>query len=119
MSMSKKYSPFAALSSREQQERWLEFQNTRLPYINGEVDMTLSEKDADWLGKHIEKIEPPAPAKNSPTPHMGNRNLMGQVDDGQRNAQSFQKTTHRQYDAVIRRMMEAEKQARQFQASSV
>jgi hypothetical protein len=113
--MSRNSSPFAALSSRDQQERWLEFQNTKLPYINGEVDTIISEQDSDWLGRSGDPRGMRAP--NNPTPYSGmpqgqanSRPMMGQLDYQPKNF-------HRQYDTVIRRMMEAEKQARKYQQS--
>ncbi len=107
---SKKYSPFTALTAREQQERWLEFQNSKLPYIDGEVDSLLSEDTPEWLGRSIEKKAPVSPpSSHASTPP--DTALAEKMD-----AQAFQKTTHRQYDAIIRRMMDAEKQTMSYQA---
>ncbi|MEA5014479.1 MAG: hypothetical protein VB099_07945 [Candidatus Limiplasma sp.] len=100
--MSRKYSPFAALSSREQQERWLEFQNTRLPYISGEVEPTQELTPEPPAPVHNQNREAPrhAPLETQPSPYP----------------LTFQQAQHRQYDAVIKRMTEAAKQTRQFQS---
>lgn len=117
--MSKKNSPFAALTSREQQERWLEFQNTRLPYITGEVDTATAADTAQWVGQHIDKAIPPSAAQNRQT----NQDAQGRPSPQQRmrnepsSMDSLQKINHKQYDAVIRRMMEAEKQVTAYQPS--
>ena len=100
--MSRQYSPFAALSSREQQERWLEFQSARLPYVNGEVEPTPEEK-AEQLAhaknregtRHVPAASKVAPASNP---------------------LSFQQAQHRQYDAVMKRMTEAAKHTGNFQS---
>lgn len=116
--MSKKHSPFAALTSREQQERWLEFQNTRLPYIEGDVDTTISQEDAEWLGQYIEKAATQsAPADSPQKPRTMQGTAQSQGSAGHYDAQSMQKTRHHQYDAIIRRMKDAEKQAFKFEKS--
>lgn len=93
--MSRQYSPFAALSSREQQARWLEFQNTRLPFIDGDM-----EPSSEFESVHTKARETDHPqsmeAKTLYTP------------------QTFYQAQHRQYDAVIKRMEEAAKQTLQF-----
>lgn len=94
--MSRQHSPFAALSSREQQERWLEFQSTKLPYIRGDVE-NIEEEDSKLSS-------PPMPAQKNDRQAIP--------------AQSFQQTHHKQYDAVIKRMTDAAKQTKSFQTAS-
>ncbi len=96
--MSRQYSPFAALSSREQQERWLEFQNTKLPYIQGDVEPNSNQND--------EELIPSAP----PKPLADARPDLS--------LQSFQQTRHKQYDAIIHRMTQAAQQTAVFETTS-
>ena len=84
-------SPFEALTRRERQERWLEFQNTRLPYIN------ISEPP-ETIQAEIQEKQADAPS----VPTYPER-------------QDFGRVRHRQYDAVIQRMRQAERQATRFQ----
>lgn len=97
--MSKQYSPFAALSSREQQERWLEFQNTKLPYVQGDVESGPTEPFDTLLRTDTldvkKQIDPPAKPTYA--------------------AQTFQQIHHKQYDAVIKRMQDAAKQTKSYQ----
>ena len=94
--MGKQTSPFDALTPREQQERWLEFQSTRLPYIAGNVD---GEPDKP-------KPEPkpaPASAPQAKTPAR---------TDAQAN---FNRARHHQYDSVIQKMRQAEQKLTAYQ----
>ena len=86
-------SPFEALTRRERQERWLEFQNTRLPYV------TIAEQ------------REPAPTVNQPS----ERQPEIAAKPPTRERQDFNRVRHRQYDAVIRRMRQAERQATSYQ----
>ncbi len=111
--MSRQYSPFAALSSREQLERWLEFQNTRLPYINGEVETTPEmAMDPPEPPKHREttKHTPYSPTVSHATP-VSHTPSAPQPTSA---PLTFHQAQHRQYDAVIKRMTEAAKQTQQF-----
>lgn len=110
--MSRQHSPFAALTSREQQERWLEFQNTRLPYIQGEVDAFMDHNGFEETTNH--SYVPAAPTQREAQAHHQSMERPQPPQVSPQNLQSFQKTSHRQYDAVIQRMMNAGKQATQF-----
>lgn len=131
--MSRQYSPFAALTSREQQERWLEFQNTKLPYIRGEVD-SIIDPDIDFGEIDPQPSRPTIPPKSAPQPTATQTGASQPASfsrpenaeaepsrpqpemPSQQVLQSFQKTNHKQYDAIIRRMMDAGKQTSQFQS---
>lgn len=117
--MSKQRSPFEALTSRERQERWLEFQSIRLPYVSASLD---AEEPAE--PEHQEQPRPahaqPAPVRSQPperrtrtdTPDLHAPSPREQV--AQRERAAFQQARHKQYDAVIKRMVEASRQAQSY-----
>ncbi len=120
--MSRQHSPFAGLSSRQQQERWLEFQNSKLPYIRGEFDTGADKTLLDDYMTDARNEKRGASSRMQDAPRMNRapepagKSPMQQMAEANRQAvQSFQKTNHKQYDAVIRRMKDAGKQANQFQ----
>lgn len=159
--MSRKYSPFAGLDARERQERWLEYQNTRMPYIQGAMDMEeepaqqpvaerSAAKDAQRvpaqssipssaptaayaMQQHPQRPTSPAQRMRNPSepvyasqPPQQQQQQQPQTRAPQPNtpswsqddtqaAQAMKVVRHRQYDAVIRKMMDAEKQAKSFQ----
>ncbi len=101
--MARKTSPFAALTSEEKHLKWLEVQSVRLPYVQGNVDELPAEKtdtQRDTPKQTPDTLETPPQVINTPAPSL--------------NPSEYQKTRHRQYDAVIARMRQAEKRASQF-----
>ena len=102
--MSKKLSPFAALTGAEKQIRWLEYQSIRLPYVH--ADLETAEKPQDEIKKESEKALPNH--QERPHIHIPEVNKVNE----------FQKTRHSQYDAVISRMRKAELQTSQYQSLS-
>ena len=92
--MGKQTSPFDALTPRERQERWLEFQSTRLPYISGNVD-----------GEPEEPKPQPQPVQEArPKPSVRTEEQA-----------SFNRARHHQYDSVIQKMRQAERKLSAYQ----
>lgn len=119
ITMSGRISPFAALTGAERQIKWLEYQSIRLPYVQGSVDTYMNEAD--------EQAEEPqqAPASAAPSnkqPPSAPAHALSQPQTQEKRepvrtriqapvtaaATDFQQTRHRQYDAVIARMKQAE-----------
>ncbi len=102
--MNKQLSPFAELSGADKQIRWLEYQSVRLPYTAANIDAN-EEMKAEHRreANSVQTInqQPLTPERPQPPPEVP-RKL----------PHDFQKTNHRQYDAVIARMKQAELQAR-------
>lgn len=106
-------SPFAALTGQEKQLKWLEYQSVRLPYAEGSVDpspLESPEKKTRKVEEAAEKKESKAPETSGDAPTLRYRNQVQTL-----NELDFQKPRHRQYDAVIARMKQAERQASRFQ----
>ncbi len=93
--MQRQSSPFAALTSKEQLERWREFQSIRLPYIQGDLEPTPAE-------------EPPKP--KVPAPQRGTPQAAAAKEQA-----SWQTTRHKQYDAVMQRMVAASKKTVRYE----
>lgn len=102
--MSKQGSPFAALTSRERQERWLEFQSVKLPYMQGNVDACKAAREAS-----------PAPEATARETEPQRCAPPARAAEQERELVMQQKAEHRQYDAILRRMEEANRQATRFQ----
>lgn len=94
--MNGRVSPFAALTSDEKQIKWLEVQSIRLPYVQGELEAQPQEPQPPVKPEEQQK---PAPSKAT-------------------ERAEFQKTRHRQYDAVIARMKQAETRANGYRPIS-
>lgn len=120
-------SPFAALTGAEKQIKWLEVQSIRLPYVHGSVDTMTAEDEPVEPFVETAAAPPPAPVKvlpkkqtqpissvplrqpSAPTPEPEKRAVPSGFT-----ASDFQKTRHRQYDAVIARMKQAEQSTQQY-----
>lgn len=104
--MSRNTSPFAALTGAERQMKWLEYQSVRLPYIETTIDpgdkteshMHLSPKE------DIKKLSETSTTSQIPP----QRELPQPPPEIPRTMADFSKTSHRQYDAVIARLKQAE-----------
>ncbi|MEG0638501.1 MAG: hypothetical protein RR824_00575 [Clostridia bacterium] len=102
--MSNRMSPFAALTGAEKQMKWLEYQSIRLPYVHSDVDDVIGEEKVESKAAQIQ-AEPPRAQAESPK----NTATLQATTKTQRMTQAeAQKTHHRQYDAVIARMKQAE-----------
>lgn len=114
--MSRQKSPFDALTSRERQERWLEFQSLRLPYIHENLDQARApfheKAPAEPPKSAAEHRESAAPAAAPISKAPAQAVLLTSE------RQAFQQARHQQYDAVIKRMMDARRQATHFQSVS-
>lgn len=119
--MSGRVSPFAKLTDAEKQIKWLEYQSIRLPYVQGSVDADAPEQEAleekAPAAPRPQRAEPmqPAPAvqRKTETPSPANpaqAHGMSPAD--------FQRVRHRQYDAVIARMKQAERNASNYNSFS-
>ncbi len=106
--MSKQKSPFEALTSRERQERWLEFQSIRLPYVSASLDA--EERDQPET-KEKPKREP---RQSGETDRETPRAPSPSEQIAQKERAAFQQARHKQYDAVIKRMVEASRQAQGY-----
>lgn len=129
--MSGRVSPFAELTGAEKQIKWLEMQSVRLPYVRGAL-----EKQEDISGEAA--IEPqkasadPRRANASPSntdPHTYNAappsaapasadKPRARPEQSTSSRVAFQQTRHRQYDAVIARMKQAEQRVNGFSTFS-
>ena len=100
--MSKQVSPFAALTGAEKQIRWLEYQSIKLPYVDAPLDIAADDQHAkqEMPAKPLEK-EPKMPERPQPPPEVP-RTFPADMN----------KSQHRQYDAVIARLKQAELQSR-------
>ena len=133
--MARKVSPFAELTHGEQQIRWLEYQSIRLPYNAAETEGKHSAASGGaqtTAGDTPPPSEPPARQVSSgvtPPPEVFCRSGSASVQNVQpqgtaalspvpQNARMEQKTRHRQYDAVIEKMKQAERKAGGYQAWS-
>lgn len=100
--MARRTSPFADLTSEEKQLKWLEYQSVRLPYVSGQVD-GFPDEHCDEHEEHQQKqTEESSHKVNEPIPYLIHT------------SSEYQKSRHRQYDAVIARMKQAEKRIGQF-----
>ena len=102
--MNKQQSPFAELSGTEQQIRWLEYQSIRLPYTEANIDTNneiKQERTSEPVCKKVNCKGASTPERPQPPPEVP-RTL----------PHDYQKSQHRQYDAVIARMKQAELQTR-------
>lgn len=109
--MTGRASPFAALTGAEKQIKWLEVQSVKLPYVSGSVD-PLPDVEDETISDH----KPQAEYRSKP-PEVQNQQKPAQIKPSQSSAAAridFQKTRHRQYDAVIARMRQAELAAKQY-----
>lgn len=97
--MTKSVSPFAKMTCGEKQLKWLEYQSIRLPYVQAGVDPEplTPPRQAEEVKPAPKEEKPAAPA---PTPPQ----RMSYPPE-------YLKPRHRQYDAVIARMKQAEKRA--------
>ena len=95
-------SPFAALTGSEKQIKWLEYQSLRLPYIQTE---TAVHSEKENKGEVERKCETPKATETQAVTHHY-PNAAPPSD--------FSQVKHRQYDAVIARMKQAELQTGGF-----
>lgn len=111
-------SPFAALTGEEKQLKWLEYQSIRLPYTETAVEKSeapvtpapsaaVAAAESPRQLKETEK--PPAPVRQAPEKQAV------RTSGPSISYSDFQKTRHQQYDAVIARMKQAERQAVRYQ----
>ena len=107
--MTKSVSPFAKLTCGEKQLKWLEYQSIRLPYVQASVD-------AEPLTKPRPPEEPkPAPAEDRPSrPTVPTPPPQPMQSPRMTYPPEYLKPRHRQYDAVIARMKQAEKRAMSY-----
>lgn len=127
--MARKISPFAELTSEEKQIKWMEYQSIRLPYT--QVMETKSEKHEDSPKDETNDISQVSSSETSkynnatiasssrpsPPPEVfvsqGMKPHPSPVSSYQQ-INEYQKSRHRQYDAVIERMKQAEKRVHGF-----
>ena len=103
--MSGHVSPFAELTGVEKQIKWLEYQTARLPYTNAPMEAA----EAEPPKAQTRRVATPPPEITMAGIKAKNMRGASPAD--------FQKTRHRQYDAVIARMKQAERMANNFQPS--
>lgn len=113
--MKKSVSPFAALTCQEKHLKWLEYQSMQLPYTKAAVDRepiaapaaANPEKKADPPQEKKEEPRrmtpaPQAPVHSAPARHTPSAPAMDM------------RPKHRQYDAVIARMKQAEMRTQSY-----
>ena len=107
--MKSQVSPFAALTGAEKQLKWLEYQSIRLPYTEAAVEKPKTPvAPAPEVASETPK-KPPVSDRAFPEKQAARISIpSGAYSD-------FQKTRHQQYDAVIARMKQAERQAVRYQ----
>ncbi len=131
ITMSGRISPFAALTGAERQIKWLEYQSIRLPYVQGSVDTYMNEADeqaeepqqAPASAAPMQRQQSPTPlAPSNKQPPSAPAHALSQPQTQEKRepvrtriqapvtaaSTDFQQTRHRQYDAVIARMKQAE-----------
>lgn len=133
--MARKVSPFAELTHGEQQIRWLEYQSIRLPYNEAvpepKTPNTMERvPDTHRQGQEHEEhsTHQPQPVVTPPPEvfcHKGGipaetvqRQGAAALAPAPQPLQMEQKTRHRQYDAVIEKMKQAERRAGGYQVWS-
>ena len=109
-------SPFAALTGEEKQLKWLEYQSIRLPYTETAFEKPEAPATpapsaaAAEIPRQLKETEkPPAPVRQAPEKQAA------RTSGPSISYSHFQKTRHQQYDAVIARMKQAERQAVRYQ----
>ena len=112
--MKAQVSPFAALTGEEKQLKWLEYQSIRLPYTATAVEKpeapAIPASPAVESPRQIRETEkPPVPVRQAPEKQAA-RTSRPSIS-----CSDFQRTRHQQYDAVIARMKQAERQAVRYQ----
>lgn len=132
--MARKISPFATLTNEEKQIKWMEYQSIRLPYTQvveekpkvQEDNISYTEVQGNEVSTTVAPQDnPPVPQTTShpsrPTPppevfvtSQNNRNSQTKPISAYQQMNEYQKTRHRQYDAVIERMKQAEKKTNGF-----
>lgn len=123
--MSGRASPFAALTGAEKQLKWLEVQSVRLPYVQGMLEEGGGESaggdiNADAIHSVIAPIKSVAAAAEPRAPAVEPERAVS--DEAQKKPApqdiaartDFQRTRHKQYDAVIARMRQAEMRAQGY-----
>ena len=108
--MSRQISPVASLTGAEKQIKWLEYQSIRLPYVQAEIEKTEVDPKPP-------QESPVASAASQYHEHISERPQP--PPEVPRTMPDFQKSRHRQYDAVIARMKQAELQSRYYQSSQI
>ena len=106
--MKTQVSPFAALTGEEKQLKWLEYQSIRLPYTETAVEKPEAPAPAASAEEPRQSREtetPSVPARQAPEKQTA------RISGPSISYSDFQKTRHQQYDAVIARMKQAERQA--------
>ncbi len=111
--MSSRVSPFAALTGAEKQIKWLEVQSIRLPYVQGRLERDSVE--AVEKARQSEKPDEKTKANSDAESPMPVQSVKAEARASFERAE-FQRTRHKQYDAVIARMRQAEKNAKGYQA---
>ena len=132
---SRRVSPFAALTGDEKQIKWLEYQSIRLPYVQGSVDPCPEIVPPESLHTpppavpDAEKPAAPTAAPRVLKPSAGQNAVQKPPAPDIRPSPApapppagsvtyrldYQKPQHRQYDAVIARMKQAEQQTKPYQ----
>lgn len=99
--MKKSVSPFAALTCQEKHLKWLEYQNMGLPYTKAAVDRepvaAMPKEPEKPVESKAASAAPPPPSPTRPAPPVPDM-----------------RPRHRQYDAVIARMKQAELRTRNY-----
>lgn len=137
--MARKTSPFAALTSEQKQLKWMEYQSIRLPYTEAELTglELATEKPrpaASAPAAQAAQTSQPYPAAETrhetAVPPHEDRPLRPQpqpevfvqrrpaAPSVPNNYAAQEKTRHRQYDAVIARMKQAELRTGSYQSLS-
>lgn len=132
--MARKISPFATLTNEEKQIKWMEYQSIRLPYTQV-VDEKQKAHEDNTPCTEAQGTEPSAtatsqdslhvpqttshPSRPTPPPEVfvtsqNNRNSQTKPISAYQQMNEYQKSRHRQYDAVIERMKQAEKKTNGF-----
>ena len=107
--MKTQVSPFAALTGEEKQLKWLEYQSIRLPYTEAAVEKPETPVAPAPEAASETPKKPPVSDRAFPEKQAARISIpSGAYSD-------FQKTRHQQYDAVIARMKQAERQAVRYQ----
>ena len=130
--MARKISPFATLTNEEKQIKWMEYQSIRLPYTqvveekqkkHEENTPCTEAQETEALAAHQDSQPVPQtsvhPSRPTPPPEVfvtsqKQQNSQAKPHSAYQQMNEYQKSRHRQYDAVIERMKQAEKRANGF-----
>jgi len=113
--MNRQLSPFAQLTGAEKQIRWLEYQSIRLPY----VETAAIETDNSQNVSHKAAAQKDIQDQNEKASFAATDSRPQPPPEVPRTMPLESTSKHRQYDAVIARLKQAELQSRRNVSQTV